>query len=157
MTRTFLRRGMVLAALSALALAAVAFAACGSGTSDATKNEAAISTINIIDKAGLHDLDTAINKDGNVPATARTTALHLQIAALLTEWPTKQMKDDAKKLADSLGALADALNSATPDLKKAGAAATDVHEKSHDFSKEVWDYLDGKAGMKADGTADHHN
>ena len=155
MTRTFLRRGIVLAALSALAF--VAFAACGSDTSDATKNAAAISAIDMIDKAGLHDLDTAINKDGTVPATARTTALHLETVAILTEWPTKQIKDDAKKLADALDALADALNSATPDLKKAGAAATDVHEKSHDFSKEVWDYLDGKAGMKADGTTDHHD
>jgi hypothetical protein len=154
MTRTLLRRGIVLAALFALALAAVALTACGSDTSAATKNAAAISAINMIDKAGLHDLDTAINKDGTVPATARTTALHLQTVALLTEWPSKQMKDDAKKLADALGALADATNSATPDLKKAGAAATDVHEKAHDFSKEVWDYLDGKAGIKADGATE---
>ena len=155
MTRTFLRRGILLAALSTLAL--VAFAACGSDTTAATKNAAALSAINMIDKAGLHDLDTAINKDGNVPATARSTAMHLQTAALVTEWPTKQIKDDARKLADALGTLADALNSATPDHKKAGAASTDVHEKSHDFSKEVWDYLDGKAGIKPDATADHQH
>ena len=65
------------------------------------------------------------------------------------------MKDDAKKLADALGALAAATDSATPDLKAAGAASMDVHEKSHDFSREVWDYLQAKAGIKPDGTMVH--
>ena len=154
MTRSFLRRGIVLAAISALALAGIAFSACGSETSAATKNATALSAVNMIDKAGLHDLDTAI-RAGNVPATARITALHLQTAVLVTDWPTKQMKDDAKKLAAACGALAAATDSATPDLKAAGAASMDVHEKSHDFSKEVWDYLQAKAGIKSDGTMVH--
>ena len=42
-----------------------------------------------------------------------------------------------------------------PDLKVAGAASMDVHEKSHDFSREVWDYLQAKAGIKPDGTMAH--
>jgi hypothetical protein len=150
MTHRFLRRGMVLAAISALALAGVALSACGSETSAASKNAAALSAVDMIDKAGLHEMDTAI-RAGNVPATARITALHLQTAVLVTDWPTKQMKDDAKKLAAACGTLAVATDSATPDMKVVAAASMDVHEKFHDFSKEVWDYLQLKAGVKPDG------
>ncbi len=136
----------------ALALSACGSDSDGNGSSDSARNADAISAMNIIDNAGLHDIDTSISTDGKVPATAQKTATQLQTIALLTDWPTQQLTDDAKKLATVFGALADSLNSSTPDMKKAGEAAHNAHESAHDFSKEVWTYLQGKAGIKASAT-----
>jgi len=159
MKKLFGHRSLFVVAIASIALLAVALSACGDDSKDDTANSKsaqnadAISAIDIIDKAGLHDIDTSISTDGKVPATAQTTATHLQAVALLTDWPTQQLKDDAKKLADVFGTLADSLNSSTPDLKKAGEAAHNAHEAQHDFSKEVWTYLQGEAGIKAGATA----
>jgi hypothetical protein len=147
----FIRERFVVLAIAAIvALAALAAAGCGdSSTSSSAKNAQAISAVNILDNAGLHEIDDQISNQNTVPPTADTTATHLQAVLLLTEWPTSQLKDDAKKLADKMATLATALNTDKPDMKAAGAAAHDVHETEHDFSHEVWDYLQSKAGVKA--------
>ena len=145
-----LRRRFGWLAVGAFAIGALAFAACGdSGTTTAAKNAQAASAINILDNAGLHEIDDSITNQNTVPPTADTTATHLQTVLLVTEWPTSQLSDDAKKLAGKLGTLATALNTDKPDMKAAGAAAHDVHESEHDFSHEVWEYLQSKAGVKA--------
>ncbi|MGH2634107.1 MAG: hypothetical protein ACRDG3_11910 [Tepidiformaceae bacterium] len=156
------------AILVAIVSAAIAGAACGSGSSskaDATttnsttaaavatidpsiSNAAAISAINILDNAGLHDFDTSIAA-GTVPPTAQTTAEHLQATLLLTPWPDDStIKADAQALAAKLGLMASLLNTDTPDMARAGAAAHDAHESEHAFSSAVWTYLETKAGVK---------
>ena len=155
------------AILVALVCAAIAGAACGSGSSNkadatttattapaaatidpAVSNAAAISAINILDNAGLHGFDQSIGA-GTVPPTAQTTAEHLQAVLLLTPWPNDAtIKADAKALAGKLGLMASLLNTDTPDMAKAGAAAHDAHEGEHDFSSAVWKYLETQAGVK---------
>jgi hypothetical protein len=138
------------AAAAALLVAAALFASACADDDDAQESgsTAVISAIAILDKAGLHDIDTAINQDGKVPDTARTTALHMQAVVVLTKWP-QAASGDASKLAQALGSLAKALDSATPDLEVAGAAANAVHESAHDLSHTVWDGLQKEAGIAA--------
>ena len=129
-----------------MGILALGLAAC-SDDDNANSNAEVVSAINIIDKAGLHDIDDSITAKQTIPATARTTALHLQTVTLLTDWP-KDLKDPAKKLAATFGDLAAALDGDKPDLAKAGTAAHDAHEASHDFSHAVWDALQKEAGVK---------
>jgi hypothetical protein len=137
--------------VAAIAAAALFVAtACDGGDSN-SDTAAVISAINILDKAGLHDIDTSINSDKKVPATARITALHAQTIVLSTTWPS-DTKAASKKLADIFGQLAAALDADSPDLKKAGDAAHAAHEGEHDFSNDVWSYLQKKAKVAA-GTA----
>ncbi len=144
MTNTLWPRALLAALL--IGVIALALAACGDDDKSSS-NADVVSAINIIDKAGLHDIDDSIATKQTIPATARTTALHLQTVTLLTEWP-KDLKDPAKKLAETFGDLATALDGTKPDLTKAGTAAHNAHEVSHDFSHAVWDALQKEAGVQ---------
>jgi len=136
-----LYRKPLLAAAAVLALGIISVFATGcDSTGNNTQNEAVISAVNILDKAGLHDIDTSINADKKIPATAQATALHLQAVLTLTDWP-RDLKDPAKKLAALLDVMGKALNGDKPDMKAAGDAAHDVHEAGHDFSSAVYKYL----------------
>jgi hypothetical protein len=134
-------------------LIALSAAACSSD-SDGSSNSDVINAINILDKAGLHDLDGQITDDKTIPANAQTVYQQLQTVTLLTEWPTSDLKTKAKEVAAIFGAAADATGGATPDQAKASEAAHNAHEGEHDFSTAVWDYLYGKAGVKAVEAAD---
>jgi hypothetical protein len=131
---------------------AAGLVACGED--DAGEEAAAvISAITLIDKAGLHDFDTALSNDGKVPPTARTTAIQLQTVTLLTEWPDK-LGGRAKALAAIFGDFARSLDGDSPDVKAAGAAAKKAHDAAHDFSHDVWAYLQAEAGV-ASGSVAH--
>ena len=133
-----------LAVLFAIALGLVAW----SDSENARGDIAVVSTISLIDKAGLHTFDEALNKDGKIPATARTTALQLQTATLLTEWPN-EFTSKSKALATILGDFAKSLEGENPDVKKAGEAAKKAHDAAHDFTHEVWAHLYEEAGVQA--------
>jgi len=163
----FASRPALGAILVATVAAAMAGAACGSGSSsraDATAtnstapavasidpsvaNAAAISAVNILDNAGLHGFDTSIAA-GTVPPTAQTIAEHLQTILLLTPWPNAgTIKADATALAAKLGLMGSLLNTDTPDMARAAAAAHDAHEGEHDFAVAVWKYLEAQAVVK---------
>jgi hypothetical protein len=137
---------VVAAGLCLVALAAVAFSACGGDDDGGPRESGIIIAITTLDKAGLHGIDTSISTDKIIPATARTTALQLQAVTLLTEWP-KEMRGAAKALAAVFGEMAAALDGDKPDLAKAGAAVKKAHDAEHDFSHLAWDYLYAKAGI----------
>lgn len=161
---TFLRPGMG-AILVAVVAAAIAAVACGGGNTTTTnassavtatvstaaetaaKNAAAISAVNILDNAGLHQFDVTLAA-GTVPPTAQVTAERMQTVLLLTDWPSAALKGDAQQLATKLAAMATALNTDSPNLKVAGAAAHDAHDTEHLFSTAVWNYLEGQAGVR---------
>jgi hypothetical protein len=154
MQRFFLRRGVLVALVALLAIGL--FTACGDDD-DNTKNPpvadvdnaALITAINSLDNAGFHATDESINTDGKVPATARTTALHMQAIVKLTKWPADSQKT-ADDLAKNLGDFANAINTDKPDMKAAGTLAHNIHEGEHDLSHGVWNYLQGKAGVAVD-------
>ena len=120
-------------------------AACGSSSSppsDATT----IAALNILDNAGLHEIDGSIQQ-GTIPPTAQTTASHLQTVLLLTPWPA-ELKSQAVKLAGYLGTLASVLNTDTPDMNKVKDASGYAHAGWHEFSSAAWSYLSDKAGVR---------
>ena len=135
-----------------LVIVALGFGACG-GESGGDQNTAVISAINILDTAGLHDIETSINEKGEIPASARTTALKMQTVVALTEWPG-ELEQEANALGAILAEMAKALDGDKPDVKAAGAAAKKAHDAEHDFSGKVWEHLMEEAGI-AGRTAPH--
>ncbi len=140
---------LALAVMIALGTATAIGVACGDDDDDHSQVAGVVTAINVLDKAGLHDIDTSITADGKVPATAHTTATHLQTVVLVTDWP-KDLKDPARKLAAVFGDFASAIDTDTPDMKKAADASNKAHAGEHDFSHQVWEYLGKKAGLKAE-------
>lgn len=150
----FPRRLTLAALLTILTLvAAVSAAACSDGDSGSTEPEV-INALNILDKAGLHDIDTQISTNKTIPSNASTTFQQLQTVTLLTEWPTKDLQTKAKALAAIFGEAAAATDGANPDMAAAAAASKKAHDGEHDFAHEVWDHLYEKAGIK--GADDAH-
>jgi len=142
-------------AILVLASLALSLAACTSADDPNESNAAIISAMDILDKAGLHVIDDSLNKEGKVPADARTKALHLQTVVLLTKWP-KEFSGQAKTLAKIFGDLAKSLDGDSQDVKKAGEDAKKAHDAAHDFSRDVWAHLQSEAGItSADATDDH--
>ena len=122
-------------------------AACGGSSPSSGNDGATIAALNILDNAGLHDIDGSIQQ-GTIPLTAQTTASHLQTVLLLTPWPA-ELKSQAVKLAGYLGTLASVLNTDTPDMNKVKDASGYAHAGWHEFSSAAWSYLSDKAGVKS--------
>ena len=139
----FLSRALLGAAALCVALAAVA---CDAET-PATGDAAVIGAVAFLDAAGFHAIDEGINTDKTVPATAQAVAQKAATVVELTAWPTKELRASAVVLKTTLVELAGLLDETTPDLAKAGAAAARAHDQHHDFSHDVWAYLNGKSGV----------
>ncbi|MGH2609081.1 MAG: hypothetical protein ACRDHF_08325 [Tepidiformaceae bacterium] len=129
------------------------FGACGSDDGGSQEAEV-ISAINILDNAGLHGIDESINEEQEIPANARTVALRLVTVVELTSWPG-DLADGAATLAESLTEFAAALDVENPDMAQAGSLATEVHQVEHDFSGEVWAWLQEEAGIDLEDEGEH--
>lgn len=151
-----LRTNRILEVFAVTAVATAIFAAgCGSsGDSDEAKNAAVLNSINILDSAGLHGIDDAINMDKEIPANARTTAQKLQAVTALTEWP-EELEDDAEALEATFAEMVTALTGDNPDMAKAGEAAAKAHDVEHDFSAAVWAHLYEEADVEVEGGSGH--
>ena len=127
---------------------AVLLVASACSDSDSSSGDAEIiNAINILDTAGLHDIDESISTDKTIPPTARTTAQKLQAVTELTEWPD-DLQDDADSLVVVFKDMAAALDGDAPDMTKAGEAAKKAHDAQHDFSHDVWAHLYSEAGIE---------
>jgi hypothetical protein len=145
-------RTALLGAAALTIIAAGLFAACGS---DGGSQEAeVISAINILDKAGLHDIDEGINDEQEIPADARTVALHLQAVVELTSWPG-DLEDAAGELAQTFADFAAALDGENPNMARAGELAAQAHDQEHDFSHDAWAWLQEEAGIEVEEEGDH--
>src|SRR5690348_1775664 len=102
------RTGIAAALLAAAAIVGLLAAGCGDDdgnkavpTPTADTNVGVISAIDILERAGLHDIDTQLAA-GTVPATAQSVATKLQTVTLLTPWPT-ELQAKATALAGIFG------------------------------------------------------
>jgi hypothetical protein len=146
---------VVIAALSAIAM--LALAACGddADAGDSPSGDAVVlSAISILDNAGFHEIDDSINQEKKIPATARTTTIRMQTLIRLTAWPTAELEAQASELDKLFGDLAAALDGESPDIAVAGEASLKVHVAQHEFSGAVWDFLYETAGV---GTGAGHS
>lgn len=154
MTSTLVRRAVRTAGLSLAALtAAFALAACGGGESKDAEQSATIASLGVIENAGFHEIDETLTKDGKVPATAHTTAKHIQAIALATDWP-ESIADEAKTMATAMDTYAKAIDTDTPDIKKATELSNAAHKAWHDFTSAAWEYVYKEAGL-ASAAGDH--
>lgn len=152
------RQNLLLPLFAILALVgAFALIACGDDDDDAENgdshggnNAEVISAINFLSNAGLHDIDVAINDDGEIPGNAGTQAKRAEAVTRLTEWP-EDLQASADALADIFAALAAAVDGESPDMEAAGEAATNAHDAEHDFSADVWAHLYAEAGIEGGG------
>ena len=146
---TLFRRPLALMAFATVsAIAMVALAACDDAAEDRSPDDASIvAAISLLDDAGFHGIDDAINQEKKIPATARTTTVRMQTLTRLTAWPTVELEAQATALDALLGELASALEGESPDVAVAGEAARKVHDAQHDFSGAVWEHLYGAADI----------
>lgn len=153
MARLFSRRGSLLGALAGAALIAVAIGGCGGG-SDNSKAQVTSETaaVTYFDNSGFHEIDDQLTSKGTLDPTAHTVAVHIQTVALTTDWP-KELQAGAKGLAQAMGDFATAIDTDTPDLKKATQLSNRAHALWHAFSTQVWDNLEQRGGLKPAGTS----
>lgn len=137
-----------IAAVALVLALALAAAACDE-TSDRGRYDGVVNSVAILDSAGVHEIDESVNTQQQIPATARTTFLHLETVLRLTRWPAGTLTEDSNTLADLFRDAAAAMDTDTPDLKVVGGLTNKAHEALHDFTHNVWDYLESKAGVHA--------
>ncbi len=154
MTPMHVRRAVRTAGLSLAALtAAFALAACSGGESKDAEQSATIASLGVIENAGFPEIDETVTKDGKVPATPPTTAKHNQAVALATDWP-ESIADEAKAMATAMDTYAKAIDTDTPDIKKATELSNAAHKAWHDFTSAAWNYVYKEAGL-ASAAGDH--
>lgn len=155
MANYFPRRA-ALAAAAGLALIGGALTACSSddgGGSSQAQN--VLYAINILDSAGLHEIDESINNENEIPGDAVTVALRMRAVVALTEWPS-DLEDMANRLEGLFGEMHEALDADNPDMAKVKQVVADVHDVEHDLSHAAWEYLLAESGLES-GHADTHN
>jgi hypothetical protein len=139
------------AVLGAAALAVLALAAACSDDGDGADASSVdlVSAIAFIDSTGFHDIDEAINDEGEVPPGAASDTRKAQAVVTLASWPA-DLQSEADALAQILDELATELEKEAPDLAAAGELATRAHDGQHDFSAAVWAHLRTEAGQEAE-------
>lgn len=155
----------VLAACAAAAIVLTA-AACGDdddvdGSSSAQQGDVDAITarvqrnevllaLKVIGDLPLHDMDVAINEQGEAGSrdlpNARTAVRYLA----LTDWPS-ELEGDVAALQEAATALVRALDAG--DLEAAKAPVTELHESWHEFANEAWaavgEGLPAEAGIES--------
>jgi hypothetical protein len=116
-------------------------------------------TLDLLDKSGLHDLDTSLQA-GSMPAGALERVHQLDTAFGATAWPAA-LQGTAGQLDTQLGLLHEALEA--NDMDAAMQPAHDAHELSHVFSSQARAWLASQsmavtaASDEAMPRMDHHH
>jgi hypothetical protein len=92
----------------------------------------------LLDEAGLHDLDVRLNEEGEILPDDRGQVLRVARLLAILDWP-EEVAEDADTLIDLMYELAEALGD--DDLESAAPLATEVHDRQHDLSHAVEDWL----------------
>lgn len=145
---TILRRAFVPAFVGLLVLSGLAFAACSAESDEEADARAVLHAMMLLDNAGLHGLDDSVNVDGEIPSSAGGTMVELQTVIGLTPWPS-EFEDSATALSETFGRAASLLAGESPNMTEVGAALAAAHDEEHDFSHEVWHWLQEQAGVEA--------
>ncbi|PWB43831.1 MAG: hypothetical protein C3F10_10380 [Dehalococcoidia bacterium] len=158
MTTLFRRSAALMAFATLSAIAIFALGACGddADTGASPSGDALVLTaINVLDNAGFHEIDDAIQQEKKIPATARTTTIRMQALVQLTAWPNDDLEAQADALATLFGEFAEVLDAESPDMTRVSEASTKVHIAQHDFSGAVWEHLYEAAGLGKDDGHTH--
>lgn len=142
------------AALMVASLTVFGIVNCG-GDEETSNDQDLILAVRALDEAGFHDIWVSITQDGEIPATAETTARKMQALVAVTKWPD-ELADGADRLEVALGEMAAALSATNANADQAGPSAQAAHDLEHLFSATVWEYIYEEADI-ADGDGDSHH
>ena len=94
-----------------------------------------------LDTSGLHDLDVALNEQGQLVAGALGKVRKARIATQATAWP-HEMEATANKLVAQMLLLEQGLRD--ENVAAAKGPAKEVHDIAHDLSNMTYDLLIGQ-------------
>ncbi len=121
-----------------------AYAALGNAAGSSDSAAAVIAAIALIDGAGFHGMDDALNGDAPAIDSAWVGRVNrARIAAQAVAWPA-----DVQPAADAFIAAATDLHAAldADDVEAAAPHAIAAHETQHDLSHDVYEALGGGGG-----------
>jgi hypothetical protein len=110
----------------------------------AAERNAVLNAVNILDTAGLHDIDEGANENNEIVPGAAGPVTRAYLAVETTEWP-EELQPQADQVAADLLALLEALES--EDLTAVAEAAATAHDSGHEFSEAVQNHLREAAGL----------
>jgi hypothetical protein len=114
------------------------------GLTAAAQRNAVLNAVNILDTAGLHEVDEEANDNNTIVEGAAGPITRAYIALESTEWPA-DLQPAADELAATLLELLEALEA--EDLTGVAEAGAAAHEAQHGFSEDVQNYLREAAGL----------
>jgi hypothetical protein len=100
-----------------------------------------IATTYQLDSSGLHDLDVALNEQGQLVSGALGKVRKARIATQTTAWP-HEMEETAGKLVVQMLLLEQGLRD--ENVEAAKGPAKEVHDIAHDLSAMTYDQLGGQ-------------
>jgi hypothetical protein len=150
----YISRRVALGAAAFALVGAAAVGACGSDDEGGSQTSEVLSAITIRHNAGHHGIDESINENDEIPADAKTVATHMQALMALTEWPS-DVEEAADTLEQTFEDFATVLGEENPDMARAGELAAQAHDQGHDFSHDLWAWLQEEAGIEVAEEGDH--
>ena len=152
----------VLPLVALLACIGIVVAACGDDDTDAGApvtpaaasangdTGAMLAALTVIDGAGFHGMDTALNTPGaRIDAAWAGKTRRAIVAAKAISWP-EEVRDEAVAFSEASTRLLTALEK--DDAAGAAKPAKDGHDTQHDLSTKAWELLGTQAGVKAGGS-----
>jgi hypothetical protein len=110
----------------------------------AAQRNAVLNAVNILDTAGIHDIDEGANDRNEIVEGAAGPVTRAYIAVAGTEWPA-DLQPGADEVEAALLELLEALEA--EDLTAVAEAGAAAHEAQHGFSEDVQNYLREAAGL----------
>lgn len=105
----------------------------------------------IMDTAGFHGMDEAINGESVIESTYAGTVTRVSRLLSVTPWPA-DLAEEAMTFQATLAEFGEAL--ANDDVEAAKPLATRVHEEQHDFSHNIGAWINAQMGIEG-GEHDH--
>lgn len=105
----------------------------------------------IMDTAGFHGMDEAINGDEGIQSSYAGTVTRVARVLSVTPWPA-DLAEEAMTFQATLVEFEEAL--ANDDVEAAKPLATRVHEEQHDFSHNIGAWINTQMGVEG-GEHDH--
>lgn len=105
----------------------------------------------ILDTAGLHGMDVAINESSEIESSYAGTVNRVARLLSATPWPP-ELAEEAVTMQATLAEFAEALSN--DDVEAAKPLATRTHEEQHDFSHNIGAWINGQLGIEG-GEGDH--
>lgn len=105
----------------------------------------------IMDTAGFHGMDEALNADEGIQASYAGTVTRVSRLLSVTPWPV-ELAEEAMTFQATLVEFEEALEN--DDAEAAKPLATRVHEEQHDFSHNIGAWINAQMGVEG-GEHDH--